>query len=66
MQNGGTVVDETKEKEYQAVIDELMAENKMLLAKLKEYVPITCHTCNHENCEDCDRRLDGWQMGEIV
>lgn len=30
MRNGGTVVDEAKEKEYQAVIDELMAENKML------------------------------------
>lgn len=41
----------------------ILKQSAIALAKLKEYVPITCHTCNHENCEDCDSRLDGWQMG---
>ena len=44
----------------------LLKQSAMLLKKLKEYVPTNCTTCNHENCEDCDSRLDGWQMGEIV
>lgn len=32
--------------------------------KLMQYVPVTCSTCSHENCDDCDHRLDGWQMKE--
>ena len=29
------------------------------------YVPRACETCSHENCADCDFRLDGWQLGDI-
>ena len=43
----------------------LLKEAAVMLNKLKQYVPITCSTCNHENCADCDHRLDGWQIGEI-
>ena len=44
----------------------ILKQSAIALAKLKEFVPRDCTTCNHENCEDCDSRLDGWQMGEIV
>ena len=43
----------------------ILKQSAIALEKLKEYVPQDCRTCNHENCEDCDSRLDGWQMGEI-
>lgn len=44
----------------------ILKQSAIALIKLKEYVPQDCRACNHENCEDCDSRLDGWQMGEIV
>ena len=43
----------------------ILKQSAIALVKLKEYVPTNCTTCNHENCEDCDSRFDGWQMGEI-
>jgi hypothetical protein len=41
----------------------LMNMSKKLIELVTEYVPITCKTCNHANCNDCDHRLDGWQLG---
>lgn len=38
-----------------------MAEKLIELAET--YIPRDCETCSHENCIDCDRRLDGWQLG---
>lgn len=41
----------------------LLEMAKMLKEIADKYVPIRCNTCSHENCEDCDSRLDGWQLG---
>ena len=43
----------------------LLMQAAEMLKKLKQYVLQDCTTCNHENCDDCGHRLDGWQMGEI-
>lgn len=42
----------------------LLKKCAVLINELLQYVPQDCTTCNHENCEDCDFRLDGWQMRE--